>query len=92
LQSSLQLEVGVTEQCWVSVEQDGSRSFRKLMSPGEVQRLYAAEQFFIIVGNAGGVHLKINGKPARPLGKSGEVVKILINEKNLNDYLDQTPG
>ena len=92
LQSSLQLEIGVTEQCWVSVEQDGSRSFRKLMSPGEVQRLYASEQFFIIVGNAGGIHMKINGKSAKPLGKSGEVVRILINEKNLHDYLDQTPG
>lgn len=92
LQSSLQLEVGVSEQCWVSVEQDGSRSFKKLMGPGDVQHLYASEQFFIIVGNAGGVHLKINGKPAKPLGKPGEVVKILINEKNLRDYLDQTAG
>ena len=62
------------------------------MDPGEVQRLYAAEQFFIIAGNAGGVQLKINGKPAKSLGKPGEVVKILINEKNLQDYLDQTAG
>jgi cytoskeleton protein RodZ len=92
LQSSLQLEIGATEQCWVSIEQDGSRSFRKLMDPGDVQHLYASEQFFVILGNAGGVHLKINGKPAKPLGKSGEVVKILINEKNLHDYLDQSPG
>jgi len=92
LQSSLQLEIGATEQCWVSVEQDGSHSFRKLMRPGEVQRLYASEQFFIIVGNAGGIHMKINGKSAKPLGKPGEVVRILINEKNLHDYLDQTPG
>ena len=92
LQSSLQLEIAATQQCWISVEQDASRSFRKLMNPGDVQRLYAAEQFFIIVGNAGGVQLKINGKPAKSLGKPGEVVKILINEKNLQDYLDQPAG
>jgi cytoskeleton protein RodZ len=92
LQSSLQLEVGVTQQCWISVEQDGIRSFRKLMNPGDVQRLYAAEQFFIIAGNAGGVQLKINGRPAKSLGKPGEVVKILINEKNLQDYLDKSAG
>ena len=90
--SSLQLEVGATEQCWVSVEQDGTRSFRKLMSPGDIQRLYASEQFFLIVGNAGGIQLKINGKPAKPLGKPGEVVKILINEKNLESFLVQSPG
>jgi cytoskeleton protein RodZ len=92
LQSSLQLEIGVTEQCWISVEQDGIRSFRKLMNSGEAQRLYASEQFFIIVGNAGGVHLKINGKPTKLLGKPGEVVKILINEKNLQDLLVQPSG
>ena len=62
------------------------------MNPGDVQHLFAAEQFFIIAGNAGGVQLKINGKPAKPLGKPGEVVRILINEKNLRDYLDQSTG
>ena len=92
LKSSLQLEIAVTQQCWISVEQDGTRSFRKLMNPGDVQRLYAAEQFFIIAGNAGGVQLKINGKPAKSLGKPGEVVRILINEKNLHDYLYQSEG
>jgi cytoskeleton protein RodZ len=92
LQSSLQLEVGVTQQCWISIDQDGIRSFRKLMNPGDVQRLYAAEQFFIIAGNAGGLQLKINGRPAKSLGKPGEVVKILINKKNLQDYLDQSAG
>jgi hypothetical protein len=84
--------VEVTQQCWISIEQDGIRSFRKLMNPGDVQRLYAAEQFFIIAGNAGGLRLKINGRPAKALGKPGEVVKILINEKNIQDYLDQSPG
>jgi len=62
------------------------------MDPGEIQSLDANQQFLLIVGNAGGVHLKINGKPAKPLGKSGEVVKIFINEKNLQDLLDQTAG
>jgi hypothetical protein len=38
------------------------------------------------------VRLKINGKPAKSLGRSGEVVRILINEKNLQDLLDQTAG
>ncbi len=91
-QSALRLELGASEQCWISVEQDGVRSFRKLMEPGEIQQLYASEQFSIIVGNAGGVQMKINGKPAKPLGKPGEVAKILINEGNLQDYLVQTPG
>jgi hypothetical protein len=62
------------------------------MEPGEVQLLVAAENFRIVLGNAGGVHLKINGRPAKPLGKPGEVVKVLIDGKNLQNFLDQATG
>ena len=89
---ALRLEIGISENCWVSVDRDGSPALRKLMTPGEIQSVDANEQFLLIVGNAGGVHLKINGKPAKPLGKSGEVVRILINGNNLQDLLDQTAG
>ena len=88
----LRLEIGISEKCWVSIDRDGSPAVRKLMDPGEIQSLDANQQFLLIVGNAGGVHLKINGKPAKPLGKSGEVVKIFINEKNLQDLLDRAAG
>jgi cytoskeleton protein RodZ len=88
----LRLEIGISEKCWVSIDRDGSPVVRKLMDPGEIQSLDANQQFLLIVGNAGGVHLKINGKPAKPLGKSGEVVKIFINEKNLQDLLDRAAG
>jgi cytoskeleton protein RodZ len=88
----LRLEIGISEKCWVSIDRDGSPAVRRLMDPGEIQSLDANQQFLLIVGNAGGVHLKINGKPAKPLGKSGEVVKIFINEKNLQDLLDRTAG
>jgi cytoskeletal protein RodZ len=90
--SALRLEIGVTEKCWVSVDRDGTPGFRRLMEPGEVQSLYAAEQFMIILGNAGGAHLKINGKPLKSLGKAGEVVKTLINQQNLPDLLVQNAG
>jgi cytoskeleton protein RodZ len=89
---SLRLEISATAQSWVSVDRDGSPAFRKTMEPGEVQVLVAAEKFQIVLGNAGGVRLKINGKPAKPLGKSGAVVKVLIDGNNLQDFLDQATG
>jgi hypothetical protein len=36
------------------------------------------------------VHLKINGKPLKPLGKPGSVVKLMITEKNLQELLAET--
>jgi cytoskeleton protein RodZ len=90
--SALRLEIIATENCWISVDRDGNRAVRRTLAPGEVQQVRASEQFFIILGNAGGVRIKINGKTAKPLGKSGEVVTIKINEKNLQDFLDQASG
>ena len=88
----LRLDVEVTEECWISIYSDGQPAARKLLEPGEAQTFGATEQFAITVGNAGGIRLKINGRPARPLGKSGDVVKVLINDKNLQDFIDQTSG
>jgi len=90
--SSLRIEFEVTEKCWISVDSDGGRVVRRVLEPGEAQTFNAAQQFFIVIGNAGGVHLRINGRPAKPLGKPGEVVKMLINSKNLPDLINQTTG
>ena len=89
---SLSLEITATEECWISIDHDGTLAVRKLLEPGEVQSINAAERFVIRLGNAGGVTLKINGKPAKPLGKAGEVIDLLINKTNLPEYIDQTAG
>ncbi len=90
--SALRLEFEVTEKCWVSIESDKGRIIRKILEPGEAQSFDAAEHFFIVIGNAGGVHLRINGLPAKPLGKPGEVVKMLINSQSLPDLVKQVTG
>jgi cytoskeleton protein RodZ len=92
MEQILRLEISVTEKCWVSIDRDGTPVFRKIMEPGEVQSFRAAEKYQIVLGNAGGVQLKINGQPAKSLGKPGEVVKILIDRHNLQDILAQTAG
>jgi cytoskeletal protein RodZ len=90
--SPIRLDIEITQSCWISINTDGKPALRKLLQPGDVQSFGASDQFMIIAGNAGGVRLKINGMPAKPLGKSGEVVKTLINRTNLNDFIDQTTG
>ncbi len=86
----LRLEVEATEKCWISIDSDGRPTVRRLLEPGETRTFGASEQFAIIIGNAGGVRLKINGKLAKPLGKSGDVVKVLINDKNFEELIAQT--
>jgi len=88
----IRLELAATEECWVVIDRDGTPAVRKLLNPGEVESLGAVERLFILLGNAGGVHLRINGMPAKQLGKSGEVLRLLITEKNIPNLLDQTAG
>ncbi len=89
---TIRLEFQVIQKCWVSVNSDGNRVLNRLLEPGDDQFFDATQRFYLIFGNAGGVRLKINGKAAKPLGKPGDVVKLLINEQNLSDLLEKASG
>jgi cytoskeleton protein RodZ len=88
----LQLELLGTEKCWLSIYRDGIQALRKEIEPGESLSFGATEKFFIIAGNAGGIRLKINGKSLKSIGQSGEVRRLLIDEKTLPDLLDPNAG
>lgn len=88
----LRLEVEGTESSWISISSDGGPAIQKILEPGEIQSASATEQIRIVVGNAGGVRLRINGKRAKPLGRSGEVVRLLIDRATLAGLLDPGAG
>jgi cytoskeleton protein RodZ len=88
----IHLQFQVVQPCWISVISDGNRIPSKTIQPGDDPSYNAKEHFEIILGNAGGVNLKINGKPAKPLGKPGEVLRLLINAQNIPDLLEKMVG
>jgi len=87
--SNIRLKFEVLQKCWISVHSDGHPVAVMLMEPGDKESFGASDRFFLILGNAGGVRLTINGRRAKPLGKSGEVVRVLINEQNIADYVEE---
>ncbi len=89
---TIRIEFQALQPCWVTVLQDGNRVLGKTLEPGEEQSFDATEKFFLVLGNAGGVRLKINGRPAKPLGKPGEVVRVLINEQSIKELIEKTSG
>ena len=88
----LRLEFEVYQDCWVSVRGDGRQISSQILQPGNGRSFTATESFYLILGNAGGVRLKINGEFIKPLGKSGEVVRVLINEQNIKELLAKSSG
>jgi cytoskeleton protein RodZ len=66
------------EATWMSVRADQKDPREVLLQPGQVARFEAQTAFRLIVGNAGGVTLSLDGTPLPPLGRSGEVVRDLV--------------
>jgi hypothetical protein len=88
----MRLEFEVYQECWVSLRSDGNQVLSRILQPGSSESFKASENFFLILGNAGGVRLTINGEPIKSLGKPGEVVRVLINEQNIKDLLEKSAG
>jgi hypothetical protein len=51
------------------------------------RKFTADNSLYISIGNAAGLTMKINDKPLRPLGKSGQVRSVTITPANLKDFI-----
>jgi cytoskeletal protein RodZ len=77
--TGLTLAVEAHEQTWIKVVADGNP-----VDPGEVlesgttRKFTAQNSISISIGNAAGLSLKLNDKPMKPLGKSGQVRELNI--------------
>lgn len=72
------LKVQATEMTWLRIQSDDLPDVEALLQPMETATWTARHQFKITVGNAGGAEISFNGKPLGVLGKSGEVVHLLL--------------
>ena len=66
------------EPTWMSVRADQKDAREVLLQPGQMARFEAQTSFHVVVGNAGGVTLSLDGTSLPPLGRSGEVVRDLV--------------
>ena len=74
----LELELQALELSWVLVQVDEGQPQEVLLKRGDHAKWSAGEKFIVTLGNAGGVHVEMNGKPQGPFGPSGKVVRDII--------------
>jgi len=67
-QAGVVLVVRVRDRCWIEVDVDGQRVFRRTATAGEVLRWQARQQLRIRLGRAEAVDLELNGRPLGPAG------------------------
>jgi cytoskeleton protein RodZ len=72
------LKAVTTEKTWMRIRDDEGQVSDVLLQPKETSTWTARRQFYIIVGNAGGVELFFDGVSQGRLGKSGEVIHLVL--------------
>jgi len=75
------LKVKAIEKTWLRIQSDDRPESEALLQPSETVTWTAQRQFKILLGNAGGVEISLNGNPQGPLGESGEVVYLLLPDE-----------
>lgn len=86
------IEITFIAETWIQVRTDGEIKIDGLFPAGTTARAQADERLLIHTGNAGGFTFRLNGRPAKLLGRSGQVLTdIKITTENYRDFLE-TPS
>ena len=83
----MRLEIHPTRACWVKLSADGEDVFAKLMQAGQKEVVTVRQSAVITIGDAGAFAYSIDGRPGKPLGKSGEVRTARISRETLAEFL-----
>lgn len=66
------------ERTWISVIIDGKEKKEFMLNPKDVIMINAREGFDLLIGNAGGIRIFLDGKEVEFSGRSGEVKRLRL--------------
>jgi len=61
------------ETTWISISSDGKNVFAQSLEAHQTKIVEASSKVRLLVGNAGGLEISLNGKPIGPIGPRGQV-------------------
>lgn len=73
LTAPVRVSLSADEATWISVSSDGKNIFSSALQPHETKVVEASEKVRLLVGNAGGLEVSLNGKSIGPIGPRGQV-------------------
>lgn len=71
--AAVRVEMTADEPVWVSAHGDGKYLFSATLQPNESRTAQAETTVVLRLGNAGGIHISLNGKPIGPIGPKGQI-------------------
>jgi transcriptional regulator with XRE-family HTH domain len=85
----LVLVIDAVEKTWIKINIDGEEPLEYLLRPKDHVELEADSHFSLLIGNAGGLKMHLNGRSIEIPGKKGEVVSMELSREEESDRLDQ---
>lgn len=86
--AGIKLDIEAVEQTWIKVNADGTNILAgEILEPGMTRQFTAESLLNVIVGNAGGLNLKLNDQKMKTIGKSGQIRQLVITPENFKDFL-----
>ncbi|MEX2262553.1 MAG: RodZ domain-containing protein [Bryobacteraceae bacterium] len=92
LATPVQIGFAATEPTWLAVTADGQRVFTDTLSALQTKALGASETMRVVIGNAGGVEITVNGQPVGKLGESGDVRVIEVSRDGYRIVRGSSPA
>jgi cytoskeletal protein RodZ len=83
----LTVNLVASRHCWISATVDGKNQVKRLLQAGDRSTFDVGRDLVLTTGDAGAVTMTVNGREARPLGKSGEVATTRLTLSNYTTFL-----
>jgi len=78
----VRIVIRATADSWIQIrDRDGSQA--RILKPGEIYRVPDRPGLTMRTGNAGGIDIFVDGKPAPPLGQSGQTRNAVLDPERL---------
>ena len=74
----LHVVFAATEPVWLSIRSDGIQAYSGTIEGLQSREFDASTKMFVLVGNAGGLTISVNGKPVALAGAHGEVQSLVV--------------
>jgi cytoskeleton protein RodZ len=82
------VEMEAKEKTWIKIVADGATvNSGEVLEPGMTRKFTAQDSIDLSIGNAGGVQVKINDMPGKPLGSRGQVRTLTITSATIKDFI-----
>ena len=74
--AGIQVDLSVVEKVWVRATADGKRVWERTLRRGDQRSVEADQSVLLLVGNAGGLTVQLNGAPMPSIGPRGQVRRV----------------